>query len=103
MEFSAQQIAAVLGGTLYGNSNAKVSDVAPIEQAQACHLTFITDEKYLPFLEKTKAGVILITRSVVEGKITFPDQKLIPEQFENSEPSVRIFLPIFYNVYLIRT
>lgn len=73
MEFSAQQIAAVLGGTLYGNSNAKVSDVAPIEQAQACHLTFITDEKYLPFLGKTKAGVILITRSVVEGKITFPD------------------------------
>ena len=73
MEFSAQQIAAVLGGTLCGNSNAKVSDVAPIEQAQACHLTFITDEKYLPFLEKTKAGVILITRSVVEGKITFPD------------------------------
>ena len=73
MEFSAQQIAAVLGGTLYGNSNAKVSDVAPIEQAQACHLTFITDEKYLPFLKKTKAGVILITRSVVEGKITFPD------------------------------
>lgn len=73
MEFSAQQIAAVLGGTLYGNSNATVSDVAPIEQAQACHLTFITDEKYLPFLEKTKAGVILITRSVVEGKITFPD------------------------------
>ena len=73
MEFSAQQIAAVLGGTLYGNSNAKVSDVAPIEQAQECHLTFITDEKYLPFLEKTKAGVILITRSVVEGKITFPD------------------------------
>ena len=36
-------------------------------------MTFITDEKYLPFLEKTKAGVILITRSVVEGKITFPD------------------------------
>ena len=73
MEFSAQQIAVVLGGALYGNSNAKVSDVAPIEQAQACHLTFITDDKYLPFLEKTKAGVILITRSLVEGKITFPD------------------------------
>ena len=73
MEFSAQQIAAVLGGALYGNSNAKVSDVAPIEQAQAQHLTFITDEKYLPFLEKTKAGVILITRSLVEGKIGFPE------------------------------
>ena len=73
MKFSAQQIAAVLGGALYGNTNAMVSDVAPIEQAQAQHLTFITDEKYLPFLEKTKAGVILITRSLVEGKIAFPE------------------------------
>lgn len=73
MEFSAQQIAALLGGALYGNSNAMVSDVAPIESAQAHHLSFITDAKYLPCLETTKAGVILITRSVVEGKIHFPE------------------------------
>ena len=73
MEFSAQQIAALLGGALYGNANAKVSNVAPIEQAQAQHLSFITDEKYLPYLASTKAGVVLITRSVVEGKIAFPE------------------------------
>lgn len=73
MEFSAQQIAALLGGALYGNANAKVSDVAPIEQAQAQHLSFITDDKYLPYLQTTKAGVVLITRSVVEGKIAFPE------------------------------
>lgn len=73
MEFSAQQIAALLGGALYGNSNAMVSDVAPIESAQAHHLSFITDAKYLPFLTTSKAGVILVTRSVVEGKITFPE------------------------------
>ena len=73
MKFSAQQIAAVLGGQLYGNANAEVSDVAPIEQAQAQHLSFITDEKYLPCLQDTKAGVLLITRSLVEGKIAFPE------------------------------
>jgi len=73
MEFSAQQIAALLGGQLYGNANAKVSDVAPIESADAKHLTFITDEKYLPYLQNTKAGVVLITRSLVEGKIAFPE------------------------------
>ena len=73
MKFSAQQIAAVLGGQLYGNANAEVSDVAPIEQAQANHLSFITDEKYLPCLQDTKAGVVLITRSLVEGKISFPE------------------------------
>ena len=73
MEFSAQQIAGLLGGALYGNANAMVSDVAPIEKAGPQHLTFLTDEKYLPYLANTKAGVILITRSVVEGKIAFPD------------------------------
>lgn len=73
MSFSAQQIAALLGGALYGNSNAQVSDVAPIESAQPHHLAFITEEKYLPYLTTTKAGVVLISRSLVEGKITFPE------------------------------
>lgn len=73
MEFSAGQITALLGGQLYGNSNAMVSDVAPIESAEAKHLTFLTDEKYLPYLQNTKAGVVLVTRSLVEGKITFPE------------------------------
>lgn len=73
MNFSAQQIAAVLAGQLYGNANAQVCDVAPIEQAQAHHLSFITDEKYLPCLQDTKAGVVLVTRSLVEGKIAFPE------------------------------
>ena len=62
-----------MGGQLYGNANAMVSDVAPIESADAKHLTFITDEKYLPYLKNTKAGVVLITRSLVEGKIAFPE------------------------------
>ena len=73
MEFSAQQIAGLLGGALYGNANALVSDVAPIEQAGPQHLSFVTEEKYLPYLGQTKAGVVLITRSLVEGKIAFPD------------------------------
>ena len=64
MEFSAQQIALLLGGKLVGNSGAKVSDVAPIEKAEAKHLSFITDEKYLPQLATTHAGVVLITESL---------------------------------------
>lgn len=66
MEFSAGQIAALLGGKLIGNANAMVSDVAPIEQAQTRHLAFITDEKYLPYLEKSQAGAVLVTASLVK-------------------------------------
>ena len=72
MEFSAQQIAALLGGELFGNANAKVSDVAPIEQAESKHLSFVTEEKYLPHLQNTKAGVVLITRSLVKDSSSLP-------------------------------
>lgn len=77
MEFSAQQIAAVLGVTLVGNPNAKVSDVAPIEQAQAQHLAFITDEKYLPFLENTKAGVVLVSKGLSISDYRLADDQAI--------------------------
>lgn len=65
MEFSAQQIALLLGGKLRGNGEAKVSDVAPIESALAHQLAFLTDEKYMPLLPQTQAGVILITESLL--------------------------------------
>ena len=64
MQFSAGQIAALLGGKLVGNAGAMVSDVAPIEHAQAHHLSFITDGKYVPYLETTQAGVILISKAI---------------------------------------
>jgi UDP-3-O-[3-hydroxymyristoyl] glucosamine N-acyltransferase len=65
MEFSAQQIAALLGGEIIGNADAMVSDIAPIEQAQPHQLSFVTDEKYMPLLATTKAGVILVTKSLL--------------------------------------
>jgi len=65
MQFSAGQIAALLGGKLIGNASAMVSDVAPIESAQAHHLAFITEDKYVPYLETSKAGVILVTKSLL--------------------------------------
>ena len=65
MEFSAQQIAALLGGELHGNVEAKVCDVAPIESAQPHQLSFITEEKYLPLLTTTQAGVVLVTKSLI--------------------------------------
>ena len=64
MEFSAQQIAALLGGKLTGDANRKVSDVAPIESAHEGQLSFLCDAKYLPHLSKTGASVVLMTDSI---------------------------------------
>jgi UDP-3-O-[3-hydroxymyristoyl] glucosamine N-acyltransferase len=69
MEFSAQQIAMLLGGKIAGDANRKVSDVGPIESAHEGQLSFLCDAKYLPLLSKTGASVVLMTDSIAfEGE-----------------------------------
>ena len=64
MTFSAEQIAALTGGTIIGNPQAQVSDVSPIEQGRAGTLSFIGDEKYLPFLAETESTVVLMNSNL---------------------------------------
>lgn len=69
MEFSAQQIAALLGGKIIGDADRKVSDVGAIETAREGQLSFLCDAKYLPQLACTNASVVLMTESIAfEGK-----------------------------------
>ncbi len=69
MEFSAQQIAMLLGGKIIGDANRKVSDVGPIESAHEGQLSFLCDAKYLPHLPQTGASVVLMTDSIAfEGE-----------------------------------
>ncbi len=69
MEFSAQQIAMLLGGKIIGDGNRKVSDVGSIESAKDGQLTFLCDAKYLPYLSSTGASVVLMTDSIAfEGE-----------------------------------
>ena len=69
MEFSAQQIAMLLGGKITGDGNRKVWDVGSIESAKEGQLTFLCDAKYLPYLSSTGASVVLMTDSIAfEGE-----------------------------------
>ena len=65
MTFSAQQIAALLGGKITGDANRQVWDVGAIESAKEGQLTFLCDAKYLSYLPKTSASVVLMTNSIV--------------------------------------
>ena len=64
MEFSAQQIAMLLGGKITGDANRKVSDVGSIETAKEGQLTFLCDAKYIIHLPSTNASVVLMTDSI---------------------------------------
>jgi UDP-3-O-[3-hydroxymyristoyl] glucosamine N-acyltransferase len=61
MIFKAKDIAQLIGGRVVGNENAEVNTFSKIEEATENSLCFFANEKYAPYLEKTKASVILVS------------------------------------------
>lgn len=68
MEFSAQQIAELLGGAVDGNPEVKLSTFDKIESAGPHALTFLSNLKYSHFLYSTKAGAVLVSRDFVPAE-----------------------------------
>ncbi len=55
-----KEIAQFLNGELIGDPDVIIKGVAKIEEARAGDLTFLSNPKYLKYLETTKASAILI-------------------------------------------
>ncbi|MBR5603321.1 MAG: UDP-3-O-(3-hydroxymyristoyl)glucosamine N-acyltransferase [Bacteroidales bacterium] len=60
MEFSAIQIATFLSGTVEGNPEVKVYNVAKIEEGAPGMLSFLANPKYSQYLYTTKSSIVLI-------------------------------------------
>ena len=60
VEFSAAQIAAMLGGKVEGDPEAKVSNVARIEDGAPGMLSFLSNPKYIPYLYNTASSIVLV-------------------------------------------
>ena len=60
MEFSAKDIAALLNGTVEGNSNVKVSNLSKIDQPVAGTLTFLANPAYTKYIYSTTASIVIV-------------------------------------------
>jgi len=63
MEFSADQIAMIIGARIEGNPDAKVASFGKIEEAEAGQLSFLANPKYEEYLYCTKASIVIINES----------------------------------------
>lgn len=63
MQFSAAQIAMIIGGTIEGNADITVSNFGKIEEAVSGQLAFLANPKYEEFLYSTGASVIIINNT----------------------------------------
>lgn len=54
------EIARLVGGRLTGSGSVVVTGVSGIEEARPGDVTFIANKRYLPYLDTTKAAVVLV-------------------------------------------
>lgn len=70
MQFTAQQIALLLNGTVEGDPNVKVTQLAKIEEAQTGALSFLANPRYEQYIYKTNASIVIVSNDfIIEGKV----------------------------------
>ncbi len=60
MEFTAQQIADILGGKIQGNPTVKVHSFSKIEEGKTGTLSFLSNPKYSHYIYESQASIILV-------------------------------------------
>ncbi len=68
MKFLASQIAALLNGTVEGNPDTEVWNVAKIEEGATGMLSFLANPKYTPYIYETKSSVVIVNKDFVAEK-----------------------------------
>ena len=69
MEFTVQQIADYLKGTVEGDGALKVSELSKIEEGRPGTLTFLSNPKYTQYIYTTQASACLVNKDFVAEQL----------------------------------
>jgi UDP-3-O-[3-hydroxymyristoyl] glucosamine N-acyltransferase len=64
MEFTAQQIAALLNGSVEGDENASVNNLSKIEEGSPNTLSFLANPAYTNYIYTTDASIVIVNKSL---------------------------------------
>jgi UDP-3-O-[3-hydroxymyristoyl] glucosamine N-acyltransferase len=94
MEYSAQQIAALLSGTIEGDPNVKVSSLSKIEEGVPGSLSFLSNSVYTNHVYDTDASVVIMNKTV---KLEKPYKKTLTIiRVEDAYGSFATLLEMYY-------
>jgi UDP-3-O-[3-hydroxymyristoyl] glucosamine N-acyltransferase len=62
MEFSANDIAALLNGEVEGDGNVKVNNISKIDQSLPGTLTFLSNPTYTKYIYTTTASIVIVNK-----------------------------------------
>lgn len=82
MQFTAQQIAELIGGTVEGNPQAIVNDFAKIEEGREGTISFLSNPKYTHYLYTTASSVVLVGADLVLDRPVGATLIRVPNAYE---------------------
>lgn len=68
MEFSLEQLAGILGGTVVGDASQKVNRLDKIQEGRPGGISFLANEKYEVYLYETAATAVIVSEDFVASK-----------------------------------
>jgi UDP-3-O-[3-hydroxymyristoyl] glucosamine N-acyltransferase len=68
MEFTVEQIAAMLGGTIEGDGKGRITMLAKIQDARPGQIAFLSNPKYENFIYTTGATAVIVSKQFVPRK-----------------------------------
>ncbi|HEX2723386.1 MAG TPA: UDP-3-O-(3-hydroxymyristoyl)glucosamine N-acyltransferase [Gemmatimonadaceae bacterium] len=89
---TAGAIAGLVSGDLRGSPDTVVHGVAPLSRATPGQLSFLGDRRYAGALEKSDAGVVLITKALANSPGSVPSRIIV----DNPQAALLQILPRFY-------
>ncbi|HTD99306.1 MAG TPA: UDP-3-O-(3-hydroxymyristoyl)glucosamine N-acyltransferase [Mucilaginibacter sp.] len=96
MQFTAQDISFMLKGTVEGNPQATVNQLAKIEEADAGSLSFLANPKYEQYLYTTDASVVIVNSDLV---LTEPVKATLI-RVENAYTAFSVLLEMYNTIKL---
>ena len=94
MEFTVNQIAEILNGTVEGDGNMQINKFGKIQEAQQGHITFLANMKYEKFIYTTKASAVIV------GSTFKPEKSITSTLIRVDDPysSFTILLEAYYRL-----
>ena len=99
MQFTAHEISLLLNGTVEGDPNVTVNQLAKIEEATAGSISFLANPKYEQYLYTTDASVVLINKDQVIAEPV----KASLIRVENAYSAITVLLERYNTIKLNKT
>lgn len=81
MEFTASQIANFINGRIIGDEQALITGVSPIENAAENHLSFVAQQRFVEYIDRSKCSVIIVSEKLLTKKSYQPTLIVVEDAY----------------------